>query len=115
MRGERLKAVREARELSQKDLAERIGTTDKQIWRYENGLNVPSSDVLARIAKELEVSADYLIGLVENPTDHLREEDLTPMERLLIQAVRAGRISEAVKTAATLAEESEKPPISPQQ
>lgn len=111
MRHDRLKQARESRQLSQEDLAIRAGVTKQQIYRYENGTNVPSADVLKLIAQELEVSADYLIGLVDVPTDHLREDDLSPMERLLIQALRAGRIVEAFKTVATLAEEVDKPPV----
>src|SRR5688572_24591584 len=106
MRSDRLRQSRELKQLSQEDLATLVGTTKQQIYRYESGANVPSADVLRQLAQTLEVSADYLIGLVAEPTAHLSEYDLSPMERLLIQAVRAGRIGEAVKTAATLAEES---------
>lgn len=107
MRGDRLKQIRESRGFSQKDLADRIGISDQQVYRYENGKSDPTADVLMRIAQELEVSADYLIGLVENPTDHLREDELSPMERRLIQAVRQGLITEALKAFASLSEKGD--------
>jgi transcriptional regulator with XRE-family HTH domain len=111
MRGDRLRQARESRQLSQKDLAELIASTDKQIWRYENGLNDPSADVLTRIAKALEVSLDYLVGLVDEPTEHFREENLSPMERRLIMAVREGRIVEALKAFAAVSEKANQPNI----
>jgi transcriptional regulator with XRE-family HTH domain len=113
MRGDRLKDARESRQFSQKDLAERIGSTDKQIWRYENGLNDPTADVLTRIAKVLEVSLDYLVGLVDEPTEHFREDDLTAMERRLIMAVREGRIVEALKAFTAVSEKIDQPSITP--
>lgn len=74
MRGDRL---REARQLTQRELAARCGLGEKQIWRYENNESDPTGDYVARIARELEVSADYLLGLAEKPTDHFIPEELT--------------------------------------
>lgn len=104
MRVDRLKAVREQRQLTQRDLANRVGISDQQIYRYESGSNEPTADILTRISQELEVSSDFLLGLVDRPNDHLREEDLSPMERKLVQAVRSGRIRELFEILATLPE-----------
>lgn len=98
MRGDRIKSAREARSLTQKDLGDRVGLNDKQIWRYENGLNAPVADALTDIAKALEVSLDYLVGLVDEPTGHFSENGLTPDERRLIWAYRHGYMVEALKT-----------------
>lgn len=65
MRGDRLREMREKHGLSQADLAERVNVASQQILRYENGKNLPSSAVLSAFSKELEVSSDYLLGLVE--------------------------------------------------
>lgn len=81
MQGSRLKAVREDRQLTQIDLSNRAGVSLKQLWPYEHDESDPTSDVLARLAKELEVSMDYLAGLVDDPQARLSEEELTPMER----------------------------------
>lgn len=113
MRADRLRAVREQRHLSQQDLADRIGVHVKQIGRYESGANDPTGDVLKGIAQALEVSTDYLLGLVDEPSAHLREEDLSPMERKLIQAFRRGLIVEASKAFTALAEEVDKSSIPP--
>lgn len=107
MRGDRLRAIREARKLTREDLALRTGVSEKQLYRYENETSDPTADALTRLAVELEVSIDYLVGLVENPTDHLREDELSPMERRLIQAVRQGLITEALKAFASLSEKDD--------
>lgn len=88
MRADRLKAVRETRHLSQQELAERVDVSLKQIWRYENDESDPTANVLSRLAKELEVSMDYLAGLIDDPQGHASEEDLKPMERKLLAAYR---------------------------
>lgn len=102
-RGDRLKKIRDERELSQSALAEMLGFGQNQIYRYETGLSEPSPDVLVRLAKELGVTADYLLGLTDDPKGHLEEEALSPMERKLIAALRSGRLVEALDVVTELA------------
>lgn len=99
MRIERLIAARVSRGFTQTDLAERVGISLKQMWRYENEVSIPAADVLKRIAQELEVSADYLLGLTDNPTDHYRETELTADERKLVNDMRAGRSQSLLENA----------------
>lgn len=60
---ERLKELREEKELSKQQLAKAIGVSDVAISRWENNLRVPNIINLVSIAKFFDVSADYLIGL----------------------------------------------------
>lgn len=113
MRGDRLKSAREARQLTQKDLGDRVGINDKQIWRYENGLNSPNADTLTDLAKALEVSLDYLVGLSDQPTGHVSEDNLTPDERRLIWAYRHGYMVEAFKVVTARFEEVDQARVSP--
>lgn len=99
MRGDRLKEIRELRQISQRELASACGLGEKQIWRYENGKNDPEADTLARIAKELDVTADYLLGLVDDPRERLEEEELSPTERKLLSAYRRGDLKELFRVA----------------
>jgi transcriptional regulator with XRE-family HTH domain len=107
MRGDRLREIRELRQYSQRELAVRCGMGEKQIFRYENGENDPTADTLAKIAKELSVTTDYLLGLTDDPDGSFKEEDLSAMERKLIIAVREGRIVEALQTFTSLSEDSD--------
>lgn len=106
MLNNRLKAAREARGWSQRELATACGFGDKQIWRYENGESDPSAEHLTIIAKVLEVSTDYLVGLVDQPHKVWDgEAELTPVERRLVNAVRRGKIVEALKVLTDLAQD----------
>lgn len=98
-RGDRLRQIREKRELTQDELAARAGFGQSQINKYENGKTDPTSDVLARLAHELEVSSDWLLGLTDSPSDFLKESDLTPAERKLLSAWRRGDFKELMRLA----------------
>ncbi len=98
-RGDRLREIREKRDLTQDELAERAGFGQSQINKYENGKSDPTPDVLARLAGELEVSTDWLLGLVEKPNEHLQEHELTAIERKLLAAWRRGDFKELMRLA----------------
>jgi len=59
--GERLRAWREYKELSQNDLEKRVGLTRYYISRVENGLTIPKLETLARFARALEVPVFHLV------------------------------------------------------
>lgn len=63
MLGKRLKAIREERQLTQKDLATLLGMTPKAISFYELGERQPSNELLLKLAQYFGVSTDYLLGL----------------------------------------------------
>lgn len=51
-----------------------------QISRYESGRGEPSATYLARIAQELNVSADYLLGLSDKTHGQLNDTGLSDIE-----------------------------------
>lgn len=61
--GERIKELRIERELSQKQLADKIGVATNTISQYESGKSKTSIEVLANLAVELDTTTDYLLGL----------------------------------------------------
>ncbi|MBI2931408.1 MAG: helix-turn-helix transcriptional regulator [Planctomycetes bacterium] len=61
--GERIVALRRARGLSQAQLAQKIGTTQRVISYYEVQSGFPSADSIVALAKALEVTTDELLGL----------------------------------------------------
>lgn len=93
MIGVRLRELREQQQLTQQELADRVGSHVNQVVRWENGKTMPTVDALARLSKELEVSADYLLGLVDQPNGHLSQEDLTPLERKFLAASDRGDLA----------------------
>lgn len=96
MFGERLLLMRVQRGLSQVELGERIGLGENAIWRYETGKTEPKGEIIARIARELDVSTDYLLGMTDYPGQYIVGE-LTPREREAIAAWRRGDKFEAIK------------------
>ena len=59
----RLKELRIEKELTQKQLAEMLQTTDDSIYSWEKGRSQPSIEMLRKICQYFDVSADYLLGL----------------------------------------------------
>lgn len=61
--GERIKEARELRNVTQVELAEAVGTTKQNIYKYENGIvsNIPS-DKIEAISLYLRISPAYLMG-----------------------------------------------------
>ena len=66
---ERLRLVREIRGLTQSQLSEKTKIPSTSISHLESNSSKPSFDNLRRLAKELEVSTDYLMGRVESEDD----------------------------------------------
>jgi len=60
--GERITQLRRQFNLSQEDLAKKIGVSRTIIGNYERNTNTPSIEVLIKIAKTFNVTVDYIIG-----------------------------------------------------
>ena len=58
----RIKDLREDRDLRQVDLANATGIDQRTISNYESGKTNPDSDALIRMADFFHVSIDYLVG-----------------------------------------------------
>ena len=65
--GKRLFAIRKTRGLTQVQLAEALGTTQRVISYYETEAELPPSTVIIPLARVLEVTTDELLGL--KPTE----------------------------------------------
>lgn len=97
LRGDRLRQARLAKGFSQDDLQDRMGVGPNQINRYENGKFDPSMEVIVKLSETLEVSVDWLLGLVDEPNMRLRVSDLSAAERRLINAYRSREIQEMLR------------------
>ena len=76
--GERLKNLRRQKNLSQQEIADKIGMHFTNISRYERGLASPSSETLKKLAELLSVSSGYLIeGTLEDGVQaHFEDREL---------------------------------------
>ncbi len=66
--GQRLFAIREAKGVSRKDLAEFLKVTKTQISDIENGKSGTNLDRFYQLCEFYQVSADYLLGITDDPT-----------------------------------------------
>lgn len=77
-----LKTLRLKENMTQAQLAQKLGLTKSVISAYETGLRLPSYDILIHIAKIFNVSTDYLLGL-----ENKREIDLSGLTENEITAL----------------------------
>ena len=61
--GERLRQARKRKGLSQMDVFDAIGLSNKSLSRYEKGDTAPSPETIKRLARLYDVSAEYILGL----------------------------------------------------
>lgn len=64
---EQLKVIRKSRGITQKQLAQAIGASERGIQSYEIGERKPAFDQLIALADYFGVSIDYLVGRTDNP------------------------------------------------
>ena len=62
---ESIKNARKKKYLTQTELAKRVGVTHASISFWENGINIPNVKDCWRIADELNISIDELVGRIE--------------------------------------------------
>lgn len=71
----RLVELMENADMTQIELAEKIGTTNVTISRYISGERCPRIEIIAQIAKVFNVSVDYLLGLPTSKTNQYVENE----------------------------------------
>lgn len=99
---ERIKGLREDKDLNQSEVAEIIGTSQSYYAQYENGKRQIPIDRVVMLAKFYGVSIDYIAGLTKDKRGLTRSE-LADEETELIKKYRSlserqkGRIDQVFK------------------
>lgn len=73
---DRLKELREKRELLGKDLAKIMGVEPATITNWEKGNRFPKYDVLIKIADYFDCSLDYLLGRTNDNSENIYSRNL---------------------------------------
>ena len=84
--GKLLRELRKQKNLTQKQLADLIGVQNSVISFYELGDRMPSPEVIAKLARALHVSADYLMGIERTKSidvSGLSEDDIHLVRQLV--------------------------------
>ena len=66
---QRLRDLREDRDLLQRQVAERLRCSQRVYSNYERGERDIPTDILIRLSEFYDVSVDYLLGLTNNRHD----------------------------------------------
>ena len=64
---ERLRTIRKSQKLTQKQVAVGIEVLEQAYQRYEYGKKIPGIDKLEKLCRYFNISADYLLGLTDEP------------------------------------------------
>lgn len=72
--GERLKKLREEKELTLEYVAQKVGTTKVSISRYEKNYREPKGEMLILLADFYDVSTDYLLGRDTSAENNIKEK-----------------------------------------
>lgn len=90
---EKLRSLRLDAGYTQKEMAQKIKSTDKNIWAYEKGLATPPAEIIVAYAEAFNVSTDYLLGLEDDFGVKVASKDnantTTAEERKLLTDYRA--------------------------
>lgn len=64
--GNRIKYLRENRNITQRELANILNIANSTMSQYESDIRVPSDDIKIKIADYFNVTVDYLLGRPNN-------------------------------------------------
>jgi len=82
---ERLKQLRELKNMTQVRLGIELGVSQETISGYEIGKAVPPADMLVKLADTLDASVDYILGRTDNiQLKKLSKSDLNNQELELL-------------------------------
>lgn len=76
---DRLKKIRKKNKISQRALSNELNISQSQISKYEKGIDTPSGNILIKMAQFLNVSTEYLLGIIshfdiESQYNYMREK-----------------------------------------
>lgn len=86
---ERLKQLRELKNITQVRLGIELGVSQETISGYEIGKAVPPADMLVKLANTLDTSVDYILGRTDDKKFiKLLESDLSNQEQEIVSIFR---------------------------
>ncbi|QNO15391.1 helix-turn-helix transcriptional regulator [Alkalicella caledoniensis] len=85
--GENLRKLRKERGLSQEQLAEKINVSRQAVSKWEQGGGYPETEKIILIAKNLNVSLDYLLVGIESEekSEMRKEKNVVPTGKISIR------------------------------
>ena len=91
-----LRGLRKSAELTQQQVAERIGVTKSMISAYEISIRQPSYEVLLKLSDLYRVSTDFILGnhssFNEYSLDGLTEEQVETVLKIIRELKKANGV-----------------------
>ncbi len=85
MVSDRVKFLREQKNMTQSELARKLSITRSSVNAWEMGISVPSTQYIVELANMFQVSTDYLLGVDVSATINvsgLSEQDIQVIQIL---------------------------------
>lgn len=79
--GDRIRRLRQDRRWTQAELGEKLDVQQKQVSAYERGVNIPSTEVLIKLAEVFNVTLDYLAFEAEGQPARVNIQDRELLRR----------------------------------
>ena len=86
--GDRIRELREARDIKQKELVAYCGVSGSLFSQYENNKVIPPDDIKLKIAEFFNVSVDYLLGRTDIDEEAVMDKEIVRLP--IIGTIRAG-------------------------
>ncbi len=86
MIADKIKFLREEKQMTQSDLAKKLGITRSSVNAWEMGISTPSTQYLFELSRLFNVSTDYLLGINSSASiriDGLSEDDIQLIYRII--------------------------------
>lgn len=81
----KIKELREELQLTQKELAEKIGNVQRNVSNWESGCSEPDCETILKLAEVFDVSIDELFGKEYSPTER---QSLVGLEYAIFKSIR---------------------------
>ena len=84
--GMMIASLRKEKRMTQIELAEKMGVTDKAVSKWERDLACPDVSTLPKLAEVFDISVDELMQCKAEPQNE-KKKDFTPMIHMIMKAV----------------------------
>ncbi|WP_278278369.1 helix-turn-helix domain-containing protein [Alkalibacter saccharofermentans] len=79
--GEKIRCLREEKNMTQKQLAEILGISQQAVGKWEKGINEPDFETIVKLCDIFGVASDYILGRIETASPTPKEQIVELLKR----------------------------------
>lgn len=96
--GENIRNLRKTADLTQEQLADKLGVSYQSVSRWENGMTYPDMEFIPSLTELFGVSADMLFGIPERKKETTAKEALTELAKASFEnPVNIAKVNELIR------------------